>query len=425
MGDPRQQPSPAQLDRHPERQFYTGRDLGRALTIADLRARTHQRMPRFVLEYLEGGAEEEQTLRRELAAFGEWRFLPRTLVDVSGRSPETRILGRAAPMPLAIAPTGLNGIFQKNADVALAQGAAAAGVPFVQSTMSNDTIEAVAAVPGLRHWFQLYVFGEERIWQTLVDRAAAAGCEALVLTSNSQIFGNREWDARTRASESLPSIATILNAALHPVWLAQTLRSGLPAFVNVIDFVPRDRRGFFDSAFWIREQMPTSLSWDMVAKLRARWPGKLVLKGLLHPDDVRIALASGVDGVVLSSHGGRQMDWAIAPLDVLPRARQIVGDRMALMLSGGVRRGTDILKAVALGADAVLAGRAPLYGLCAAGSDGVERALAILKKETTDAMGLLGVSRLAELGPHLLAASGTMALPLETTKPTHRLKGAA
>ena len=392
----------AQIAGSPRRRFYTGADLDRALGIGDLRARTHWRMPRFALEYLEAGSEDEATLAREREAYGDWRFLPRTLVDVSERTPERPILGRVAPMPVIVAPTGLNGIFQEKADVALAEGAARAGIPFVQSTMSNDCLEEVAAVEGLRHWFQLYVFGGDHIWQALVDRAGAAGCEALVLTSNSQVFGNREWDARTRASETRPSLATIANAARHPRWLAATLRHGLPSFVNVVDFVPTDHRGFFQSAFWIREQMPKSLSWDTVAKIRARWPGKFLLKGLLSPEDVRLALAAGVDGVVLSGHGGRQMDWAVAPLDVLPRARDIVGDRMALLLSGGVRRGTDVLKAIALGADAVMAGRAPLYGLCAGGAAGVERALTILNKELCDAMGLLGVSGLDELGPHLL-----------------------
>lgn len=408
----------AQFGDSPRRDHYVGRDLDRAHGIDDLRARAHRRIPRFALEYLESGAEDEATLARERASFGDWRFVPRTLVDVSARTPAAPILGRQAPMPVIVAPTGLGGIFQEKADVAMATGAARAGVPFVQSTMATDTIEEVAGVPGLRHWFQLYVFGGDEIWQTLVDRAAAVGCEALVLTSNSQIFGNRNWDARTRIGETRPSFATIADAALHPRWLATTLRHGMPSFVNVIDFVPADHRGFFRSATWIREQMPKSLSWDMVAKIRARWKGPFLLKGILNPEDVRLALGAGVDGVVISGHGGRQMDWAVAPLDVLARARDIVSDRMTLMLSGGVRRGTDLLKAIALGADAVMAGRAPLYGLCAGSAAGVERALAILHKETGDAMGLLGVSRMAELGPHLLAASSTMALPPELTKRT-------
>ncbi|MCY7338699.1 MAG: alpha-hydroxy-acid oxidizing protein [Sphingomonas bacterium] len=408
----------AQFRGHPRRSHYTGPNLARALTIEDLRARAHRRMPRFVLEYLEGGAEDEATLARERAAQNEWRFVPRTLVDVSGRTPEHDILGVKAPMPLIVAPTGLNGVFCRGADVALATGAAAAGVPFAQSTMSNDTIEHVAAVEGLRHWFQLYIFGEDRIWHNLVDRAAAAGCEALVLTSNSQIFGNREWEDRTQVNGK-PSLATIVDVATYPAWIARTLLHGMPVFSNVIDFVPKEHRGFFASATWIRQQMPKSLSWDTVTAIRKRWKGPFLLKGILSPIDAQIALDSGVDGIVVSSHGGRQMDWAVSALDVLPRIRDIAGDRMQVMMTGGIRRGTDILKAMALGADAVMAGRAPLYGLCAAGSAGAARALEILHKETCDAMGLLGVASLDALGPHLLAASGTMALPLDT-KPTRR-----
>jgi len=403
--------SKAQFRGSPRRRYYTGAQMHRALSIGDLRARTHRRMPRFVLEYLEGGSEDEATLARERDALAEWRFAPRTLVDVSGRTTAHKILGVYAPMPLIVGPTGLNGTFQFHADTALARGAAAAGVPFVQSTMSNDCIEDVAAVDGLRHWFQLYVFGDDRVWQALVDRAARAGCEALVLTSNSQVYGNREWDARTRVS-GRPSLATVLNTATHPGWFLRALAPrGLPVFKNVIEHVPKEHRGFFASATWIRNHMPQSLSWDTVAAIRRRWRGPLLLKGMLNPADARLALDSGADGVVVSSHGGRQMDWAVAPLDVLARIREIAGDRMDVFLSGGIRRGTDIVKAMALGADAVMAGRAPLYGLCAGGAAGVKRALAILQKETFDAMGLLGVDRVDEIDPDLLVHTGASNIP--------------
>lgn len=407
----------AQLAGTPARRFYTGADLDRALTIGDLRARTHRRLPRFALEYLEGGAEDERTLERERAAFTDWLLVPRTLVDVSTRTTETDILGRSTPMPLIVAPTGLNGVFCRGADVALATGAAASDVPFVQSTMSNDRLEEVANVPKLRHWFQLYVFGEDKIWQNLVDRAAGAGCEALVLTTNSQIFGNREWEDRTQVN-GRPTFATVLDAARFPGWVLRTLGHGMPAFVNVIEFVPGNQRGFFASAAWIREQMPKSLSWDTVRAIRARWKGPFLLKGLLNPRDARLARENGVDGVVLSSHGGRQLDGAVSPLDVLPRIRDDAGDGFQIILAGGVRRGTDILKAIALGADGVMAARAPLYGLAAGGSDGVARALSILHKETCDGMGLLGVSDLDELGPHLLAQRGGVLLPPFAGEPT-------
>jgi (S)-mandelate dehydrogenase len=412
MGDPNRSISVAQLDGSPRRRYYTGRDPAGAVSVEDLRAMTHERMPRFVLEYLEGGAEEEASLLEDRAAYAEWRFMPRQLVDVSARTLKTTLLGHPADLPLIVAPTGLNGLFRHHGDTALAEAAAECGVPFVQSTMSNDSIEEVAQVGNLRHWWQLYVFGGDEVWQELLRRADAAGCEALVLTTNAQIFGNRGWSSRTRATESRPSLSTVVDAALHPRWLASTLmRHGMPVFRNAVDFVPRDQRGFFESAFWIREHQPTSLAWRTVEQIRQRWPKPFILKGILNLDDVRRSLDSGVDGIVLGSHGGRQLDWSVAPLELLPAAREIVGDRIALYLSGGLRRGTDLLKALALGADAVLAGRAPLYGLCAAGAPGVKRAIEILAKEATDAMGLLGASSVRELGPRLLQRSGSRPRP--------------
>jgi (S)-mandelate dehydrogenase len=390
--------STAQMGGSPARHFYTGRDMARVKSIGDLRARTHERMPRFVLEYLEGGAGQEATLYREREAFAEWRFMPHTLVDESHRSLERAILGKTAAMPLCIAPTGLNSLFMRHGDTALAQGAAKIGVPFIQSTMSNDRMERIAKkVPGVRHWWQLYVFGGEEIWQELLRRADACGCEALVLTTNSQIFGDREWDARTRATKTRPTLSTILDAARHPVWLASALDHGMPEFVNVVDFIPKDRRGFFESAFWIREQMPRTMAWDTVKKIRERWKKPFFVKGILNLDDVRTALDAGVDGVMLGSHGGRQMDWAISALDILARAREIAGDRMQVYMSGGIRHGTDILKALALGADAVMTGRATLYGLCAAGADGVARALDVLRDQAMNELGQLGVPSLDKL----------------------------
>ena len=402
----------AQMERTPRRAFYTGGDLDRALAIADLRARTHKLIPRFVLEYLEGGAEDEASLWRERACYAEWRFLPRQLVDVSHRSLETTILGKPAAMPLAIAPTGLNGLFMHHADCALAQAAADARVPFIQSTMSNDTMEEVAAAaPGLRHWWQLYVFAGDEVWQELLRRADACGCEALVLTTNSEIFGNREWSARDRIHGELPDLSSMVDAARHPRWFAASLAHGMPSFANVIDFVPKDKRGFFESADWIRAEMPRSLSWDTVAKIRQRWNRPFLLKGLLHPLDVEKAIDAGVDGVILGTHGGRQEDWSVAALDVLPGIVERVRGRIALLLSGGIRRGTDMLKALALGADAVVCGRAPLYGLCAGGREGVARALQILHDEAYEDMGQMGIARLEDLTPDLLVSISRVAYP--------------
>jgi (S)-mandelate dehydrogenase len=401
--DPNRHTAIAQLEGSPRRRYYAGHRLERAVAIEDLRAMAHRRLPRFVLEYLEGGAEDEATLARERSAYADWRFTPLQLVDVSRRSLATPVLGRTSSMPLVVAPTGLNALFWPHADTALARAAAQCGVPFVQSTMSNDTLEEVAAVPNLRHWWQLYVFGGDEVWQELLRRVDAAGCEALVLTTNAQIFGNREWSARTQVAQTRLSPAAMADAALHPRWFASTLLArGMPVFRNVIDFIPRGQRGFFQSAFWIREHQPKSLSWRTVGQIRERWRKPFLLKGILHLDDVRRALDAGVDGIILGSHGGRQLDWTVAALDLLPAARKIVPDRVPLFVTGGVRRGTDILKALALGADAVLAGRAPLYGVCAGGAPGAMRALEILRNEAFDAMGLLGANSVADLDARYL-----------------------
>jgi (S)-mandelate dehydrogenase len=395
----------AQLGGTPARRYYTGSDPARAVAISDLRAMAHERLPRFALEYLEGGAQDEATMLAERTAYAGWRFVPRTLADVSHRSLEVELLGRRSAMPLVISPTGFNGIIHARGDCALAQAALKAGVPFVQSTMSNDTMEDVAkAAPGVRHWWQLYVFGGDEVWQELLRRADEAGCEALVLTTNAQIFGDREWQRRNQIGKLRLTAPAALESLLHPRWMGRNLLAhGVPCFANVIDFVPKDRRSLFAASAWIREHQPKSMGWDTVAKIRERWKKPFILKGILSPEDVRRSVESGVDGVVISSHGGRQLDWAIAPLDLLPVAREIVGDDIALYLSGGIRRGTDMLKALALGADAVWAGRAPLYGLAAAGADGAHRALEILADEALSAMGLLGVNGVDELGRHLLA----------------------
>ncbi|MDJ0450738.1 alpha-hydroxy acid oxidase [Methylocystis sp. JR02] len=362
----------------------------------------HRRLPAFAVEYLEGGAEEEATLARNLAAFASYRFLPRALVDVSSRDQSISLFDRAMSLPFAIAPTGLNGLFRNKADVLLARAAAEAGIPFIQSTMSNDRMEDVAAVPNLRHWWQLYVFGERSIRDALVARAERAQCEALVLTIDAQFYGDREWEQRRFAHPGRLSLGSILEAALHPLWAATTLSGGMPSFVNALDFLPKDRRGFFESAFWIRANMDHALDWDEAARLRGLWPRKFLIKGLLNPDDVQRAVSIGADGVILSNHGGRQLDWTVAALDVLQEARRRVGAGLTLIVDGGVRRGTDVLKALALGADAALIGRATLYGLAAAGQNGVTRAIDIFREEIDRDLGLLGARSVKDLGPGFL-----------------------
>jgi (S)-mandelate dehydrogenase len=363
----------------------------------------HRRLPDFALEYLEGGAEDEATVARNVAAWAEWRLTHRSLVDVARRDVSRILFERPMAIPVAVAPTGLNGVFWPHADLRLAEAAADAGVPFVQSTMSNDRMERVARVPGLRYWWQLYVFGPTEVRNTLIDRARDAGCEALVVTVDAQLFGNREWYKRHTSGPTSLSWGTRFDALRHPRWLAQgILTHGMPSFENVIEFVPEDKRSLFDSAHWIRSEMDRALTWDTIARIRERWPRRLIVKGLLDVADVVRAAAIGADAAAISNHGGRQLDWAVAPVELLPQARQAVGDRIAIIVDGGIRRGTDVIKAVALGADAVFAGRAVLYGVAAGGRAGAKRSLDILREEIDRDLGLLGVRSLAELDPGLL-----------------------
>ncbi|MGE5269234.1 MAG: alpha-hydroxy acid oxidase [Thiohalocapsa sp.] len=408
--------SPAVLAGNPRRRFYAGRDPAQAVTIEDLRAMAHRRLPGFVLEYLEGGGEDEAAIARNIAALAQWRFLHRSLVDVSKRDVSTTLFGRRMTIPAAIAPTGLNALMWPHADLRLAEAAAQFGIPYAQSTMSNDRMERVARVSGLRYWWQLYVFGPKEVRETLIDRARDNGCEALIITTDAQIYGNREWHKRTQSGPKSLSWNARFDALAHPRWLAEgILTHGMPRFENVIEFVPKDRRGLFDSAHWIRSQMDRALTWDTVARIRDRWPRKLIIKGLLLVEDVERAAAIGADGVALSNHGGRQLDWAVAPLDILPAARRAVGDRIAILVDGGFRRGTDIVKALMLGADAVLLGRAVLYGVAAAGRTGASRALDILREELERDFGLLGAASVEQLNRQLLVGDGRdreLALPL-------------
>ena len=396
--------SVAQLDGSPRRRLYRGRDPARAVTIQDLRAMAHRRLPDFALEYLEGGAGDELALAGNLAAFRRWRFVPRALVDVTARVTGATLFGARLTLPLVVAPTGLNGLFRHRADSLLAAAAAEAGIPFAQSTMSNDKVEEVAAAaPGLRHWFQLYVIDPPEITEHLIAAAERAGCEALVITTDAQSYGQRDWEEREHLERAWRGPRLVLDALSHPRWLLATLaRHGMPRFGNLVDWLPRDRRGLFESADWIRARMDKGLSWEKVARIRDRWPRRLLLKGLLAPEDVVRAADSGADGAIVSNHGGRQLGASATPLDQLPAARAAIGKRLALLIDGGIRSGADIAKALALGADAVLVGRAPLYGVAAAGRAGAARALEILRDEFALTLALLGCPRADELTPDLL-----------------------
>lgn len=371
-----------------------------AINIEDLRAIAKRRLPRFVFTYVDGGAEDEITLRGNREAFARLRFRPRTLVDVSKRDLSTRMLGAPSALPIVIGPTALNGLSWPDGDIKLACAASAAGVPFAMSTVSMSLVEDVAREAPGRLWLQAYVFSERRITDAILARARDAGFECVMLTSDFPVAGKRERDLRTGLlPDQRFTWATRLDMLMHPRWFA-TVATRRPRFVNVERELESGRdvnsfvgHGMFDPSF----------SWDDVRRFRDLWPRKLMLKGVLRPDDAERAVALGVDGLVISNHGGRQLDGAISAIEALPEIARAVGGRASLLVDGGIRRGSDIAKAVALGAEGVILGRAPVYGLAAAGRAGVSRAIAILADELDRTLALTGCQNIAALSADLLA----------------------
>ena len=384
--------------RHPS----TGRDVARALNIADLRDIALRRVPGFVFEYVESGAEDEATLRGNCEALARLRLIPRTLVDTSGRHLRSTILGQPANAPLIIAPTGLNGLLHPDADVTLARAAAKLGVPYTLSTVSTTRLEEVASRAGGRLWMQLYVVKERALGRDIMHRAAAAGYEALLFTTDANVFGNREWDQRGYRKPGKPTLRASLDALRHPRWLWEVLlRNGMPRFRNLEPFVPANLTPMGASTV-IPRLFDATICWNDIAWIREHWHGKLLLKGVLSVADAERAASLGADGIVVSNHGGRQLDYCVAPIDMLAEIKAAVGTRLTVLVDGGFRRGTDVVKALALGAEAVLLGRAALYGLIAGGAAGVERALTILTTEIDRVLGQLGCNSVAELAPQFV-----------------------
>ncbi len=378
-------------------------DAGDAINVGELREIARRRLPRFVFEYVDGGAEDEQTLAGNLAAFARLRFRPRTLVDVSTRDLSATLLGARSALPVVVGPTGLNGLAWRDGDMALARAASAAGVPFAMSTVSMSFVEDIAREAPGRHWLQAYVFEERAITEAIMRRARDAGFECVVLTSDFPVAGKRERDWRTGLLPAQKfTLATKLDMLLHPRWLA-TVATRRPRFVNVERELPPGRDV---NAFVGHNMFDPSFDWEDLRRFRELWPRKLLLKGVLRADDAERAMSAGLDGVVLSNHGGRQLDGAIAGLEALPEVRRSVGNRLSVLVDGGVRRGGDIAKAVALGAEGVLLGRAPVYGLAAGGERGVTRALAILADEFDRTLALLGCRDVAALAADLVVAAG-------------------
>ncbi len=388
------------------RRPFGGRDCAGALNIADLREIARRRVPGFAFEYVEGGAEDEATLRRNREAFEALRFVPRTLVDTAGRSLETTIFGQRSSAPLVIAPTGLNGMLHAQGDVALARAAASFGVPYTLSTLSTTRLEDVASEAGGRLWMQLYVMKNRAIAEDIMARAAAAGYEALLFTSDANVFGSREWDKRNYARPGKPRLSAILDAMRHPRWLLEVLlRKGIPRFRNIEAFLPAGAASAVGGSTIIPQMFEPTITWADIDWIRRHWRGKLLVKGVLSVDDARRAADAGCDGIVLTNHGGRQLDYCVAPIEVLEEIAAAVGDRMTIIIDSGFRRGSDVAKALALGAHSVMIGRAALYGLAADGERGVRRALAMLAIELDRVLGQLGCRSVADLRPSLLRQS--------------------
>ena len=386
-----------------KRSYYAGRDFRKALSIEELRLIAERRVPRLAFEYLDGGAENEVTLRRNRKVFERIGFVPRTLVDVSARNQAVDVFDQRIQSPFIIAPTGFNGMLRRDGDLALAAAAKKAGIPFSLSTVSTNRIEDVAQRAGGRLWFQLYPLKDREAVKRLVERAAAAGFQGLFLTTDAPAYGNREWDQRNYVRLGHPSMRAKLDVMTHPCWLFNVMvRHGAPRLANLTEFLPPGKDSALDGARYMSKQLNEQLNWDFVRWLREIWPNRFMIKGLLSAQDAGIAAAEGIDGIVLSNHGGRQLDGAISPMEILPEVCRQVGSRITVMIDSGFRRGSDIVKALALGAKAVLIGRAVLYGLAAGGQEGAQHALDILRNEVDRVLALIGCRSCAELSPDYL-----------------------
>ena len=382
------------------------RVLQRCHSVADLRRAARRRLPRGAFDYIDGGAEDERSLAANVAAFTEQRLHPAALRGVEDVDMTAPILGHPAALPLGLAPTGFTRMAHTDGETAVARAAAAAGVPYALSTMGTVALEDVATAAEFDRWFQLYIWRDRGLSRDLVDRAEAAGYRVLMITVDTAVPGRRERDLRNGFTIP-PAIGpgTLVDMALHARWWAQLLRGRPITFANVTAAEHQDPASVM--AF-VARQFDPRVTWDDVAAFRDRWSGPLVLKGILTIDDAERSADLGVDGVVLSNHGGRQLDRAVAPLRVLPEVRDRVGDRMELLVDSGVRRGSDVAIAVAMGADACMIGRPYLYGLAAAGQRGVAYVLRLFSDQLRTTMQLCGVASISELraqGPRLVRAA--------------------
>jgi len=379
------------------------RRLRRAASVEDLRDIARRRLPRGVFAYIDGGAEDERTLARNRRAFERVEFRPRVLRDVDRVDPGTTLLGRDLPFPLVLAPTGFGRMADSRGELAVARAAARAGLPYSLSTLGTRSIEEVAAVSDGPKWFQVYVWRDRGLVRELVERARAARYEALILTVDTAVLGRRERDVRI--GFTLPpklGLDTVLDGLRHPGWTLDFLRSEPIVFANVVGRGVGDGADAVTLSTYVNEQFDPGLGWRDVEWLRSIWNGPVVLKGIQTVEDAEIAADCGVEAIALSNHGGRQLDDAPAILELVPSVADRVGGGIEIICDGGVRRGSDIAKAVALGARACMMGRSYLYGLGAGGERGVDLVLAWMDEGLRRTMALLGARNVGELGADMV-----------------------
>lgn len=364
--------------------------MSKPLTIADLKTRARRRVPKMFFDYADSGAWTEGTYRANEEDFAKVKLRQRVLVDMTNRSLATTMVGQEASMPVALAPTGLCGMQHPDGEMLAAKAAEEFGVPFTLSTMSICSIEDVASVTSKPFWFQLYVMKDREFVANLIDRAKAARCSALVLTLDLQILGQRHKDLRNGLSA--PPKWTIhhgLQLATKPFWCMDMLRTRRRGFGNIVGHA-KNVSDLSSLSSWTAEQFDPQLSWKDVAWIKERWGGKLILKGILDEEDARSAAETGADAIIVSNHGGRQLDGAMSSISMLSKIVDAVGDRIEVHFDGGIRSGQDVLKAVALGARGTYIGRPYLYGLGAMGKPGVTAALEIIRRELDITMALCG-----------------------------------
>ncbi len=372
------------------------------LTIDDLKNQARRRVPKMFFDYADSGAWTESTYRANEEDFGKIKLRQRVLVDMANRSLASTMIGETVSMPVALAPTGSTGMQHADGEMLAAQAAEEFGVPFTLSTMSICSIEDVASVTSKPFWFQLYVMRDKDFVLNLIDRAKAAGCSALVLTLDLQILAQRHKDVRNGLSApprlTLPNL---IDMAIRPGWCLGMLGTKRRTFRNIVGHV----KGVGDLASlssWTNEQFDQTLSWDDVEWIRQRWGGKLILKGILDKEDAVLAAKTGADAIIISNHGGRQLDGAPSSIAVLEEIVDTVGDQIEVHMDGGIRSGQDVLKALCLGAKGTYIGRPFLYGLGAAGKKGVTQALEIIRKELDLTLALCGKRDIKDVGKHML-----------------------